>query len=133
MKNILGIDIGQKRIGIAISRDGLVVGFGVINNIGLEQTINEIGRIIRQEDISQVIIGLPKNKDSLQSDKIHKFAIEVTKKLNISIDYVDETLTSKEAERILKNSGLDPKSEKYKQEVDKISAKLILEQFLNQK
>ncbi|MBM2820274.1 MAG: Holliday junction resolvase-like protein, putative holliday junction resolvase [Candidatus Berkelbacteria bacterium] len=131
MKNILGIDVGQKRIGIAISRDGIVSSFGIISNFDLDQAIVEIGQIIRKEQVLKIIIGVPKNKNTLQADKIHKVAIELAKKLNILIEYVDESFTSSEAERILKNSNLDPKTEKYKEEIDKISAKLILEQYLN--
>lgn len=128
---ILGLDIGQRRIGAAISDGRIVSPYGVIEASLLEKTIAEINRIIREENVELIVIGIPPNKDTLEADKIHKLAIELAKMTSLPIEYEDETLTSKEAERILAGSGLDVKSEKYKQELDKLSAKLILEQYLN--
>ena len=132
MRNILALDIGQRRIGLAIAKENIISTYGIVENTDLTKTIAEINRIVREQGIEQIVIGIPKNKDTFEADKIHKFALELAKTANLPIEYVDETLTSKEAERQLLNSGLDPKSEKYKQEIDKISAQLILEQHLNQ-
>lgn len=131
MNNILCLDIGQKRIGLAVRKDDLIISLPVIYNFDNVKTITQISQVCRENAIKKIIIGIPKNKNSLQMDKIHTFAIEITKNLNLPIDYIDESFTSKEAERILQNSSLDVKSEKYKEEVDTISAKLILEQYLN--
>ncbi len=131
MNNILCLDIGQKRIGCACKKDNVIIGLPVIYNFDNIKTITQIGQVCREHAIEKIIIGLPKNKNTLQTDKIHTFAMEIAKKLNLPIDYVDESFTSKEAERILQNSNLDEKSEKYKEEVDTISAKLILEQYLS--
>lgn len=136
---ILGLDIGEKRIGVAMADGKIASAYAVIKIDDLAKAILEVSRIVRQENIEKIIIGIPKNlpageagQDTLQADKIHKFALELAKVINLPIEYIDETLTSKEAERILSSSGLEPTSEKYKQEVDKISAKLILEQYINQ-
>lgn len=128
---ILGLDIGEKRFGLAMADGKIASTYAVIKIDDLAKAILEVNRIIRQENIEKIIIGIPKNQDTLQADKIHKFAMELSKVINLPIEYIDETLTSKEAERILLSSGLEPTSEKYKQEVDKISAKLILEQYLS--
>lgn len=144
MNKILGLDVGRKRIGVAVS-DGNAIGiWGVIESKNLSDAVFEIGKIIRQEQIQKIVIGIPKSptlrlesdsnrrtQDTFQADKIHKFAIELTKNFNIEIDYIDETLTSKEAERALRSQKLDPKSKRFKEEVDKLSAKFILEQYLN--
>ena len=132
MKKILGLDIGQKRIGAAISSDGIIYFSAIIKNSSLSLALREIIHLCRRENISEIVIGIPKNKKTLQAQKIHKFALEIAKNLNLEITYVDETLTSKEAERILEGSRLSPLSKKYKEEVDKLSAKIILEQYLNQ-
>lgn len=129
---ILGLDIGQKRIGVAISEGKIASAYTVIDGSDWEKAIFTLSGIIRAENVAQIIIGIPKNKDTFQSDKIHKFALELTKTVNLPINYVDETLTSKEAERIMKDLNCDPKSIEYKEEIDKLSAKLILEQYLNQ-
>lgn len=129
MKKILGLDVGDARIGVAIAEKKLVAPYGVIDNANLQEAINEIGKICRTEQVDKIVVGLPKNKDTYQLDKVHLFAHELSKNLQIPINFVDETLTSKEAERILeKNKG--QKTQKYKEEIDKIAAQLILEQYL---
>lgn len=128
---ILGLDIGQRRIGVAVSDGKICSPYGVIEIADLAQPISEISRIVREENIEKIIIGIPKSQDTLQADKIHKLAIEIAKNLSLPIEYVDESFSTKEAERTLAGSNLDPESLDYKQEIDKISAKLILEQFLN--
>ncbi|MCL5406997.1 MAG: Holliday junction resolvase RuvX [Patescibacteria group bacterium] len=132
MTKLLGLDIGEKRIGVAIAEEKMVVPFGIINNTNLDEAISEIGKICRNENILKIIIGIPKSEDSVQADKIYKFALTLAQNLNLEVDFVDESLTSKEAERELKNSNLDPKSHEFKEEVDKLSAKYILEQYINQ-
>lgn len=138
MKKILGLDFGDKRIGAAIAEKNLVASYGVIDNENLQEAINEIGRICRAEQVGKIVVGLPQKhanrvaKDTYQLDKIHLFAHELSKNLQIPIDFVDETLTSKEAERLLAKSK-NKKSKKFKEEIDKISAKLILEQYLEKR
>lgn len=131
MRKILGLDIGEKRIGVAIATGKIIQSFGVIENRGLAQAVNEISRVAREEKIEKIVIGIPKNVNTFQQDKIHKFSLELAKNLNLPILHVDETLTSKEAERILTSQKLDPRSQEYKQEVDRLAAKLILEQYLS--
>lgn len=132
MKKFLGLDIGEKRIGLAIAQGKIVASYGVIKNLSLSDTVHQIAKIVREEQIGKIIIGLPKTAKIIQTDKIHKFAFELNKLLNIDTAFVDEFLTSKEAERRLKISKLDPRSARYKEEVDKISAQLILEQYLKE-
>ncbi|MFA6492708.1 MAG: Holliday junction resolvase RuvX [Patescibacteria group bacterium] len=132
MKKLLGLDFGQKRIGVAISEGSLITSYGVVNNDSLEEAIHEIGKICHGENVSKIVVGLPKSKSNIQADKVRKFAIELAKKLDLEIDFVDETLTSKEAERQLGNQKLDPREKRYKEEIDKLSAKYILEQYLNE-
>ena len=133
MKKILGLDIGQKRIGTAVSSGEVIYLSSVINNTSLSLTLSEIGQICRRENIGEIVIGIPKNHQTLQAQKIHKFALELAKNLNLPIVYVDESLTSKEAERLLGGSRSQRASREYKDEIDKLSAKLILEQYLSQK
>ncbi len=128
---ILGLDVGQRRIGMAMAIDGTIASLGIVESVNLSETIQKIGKICREEQIEKIIVGLPRYHNTLQADKIHKFALEIAKNLAIAVEFVDETLTSKEAERMLAESVIDPKSKKFKDEVDKLSAKMILEQYLS--
>ncbi len=126
---ILGLDVGEKRIGLAIAEGKLVATYGVVNFDNLAKVTFEISQIIRKENIQKVVIGLPENKDTLQKDKIHSFSQRLAKEIQIPIAYENETLTSAESERLLVHIK-EKKSLKFKKEVDKLSAKLILEQYL---
>jgi len=129
MTKILALDLGQSRIGVAISEEDIVSSLPIIDSKNREQTIGKILEIVRNEDIKKIILGLPVG-NSQSEDIVRSFAIELNKIISIPIEFEDETLTSKEAERILMNSKINVRSKKFKEEVDKISAKLILEQYL---
>jgi putative holliday junction resolvase len=127
---ILAIDLGQRRIGLAVADKKTISGLDTIVYDNLKDALTKLTEIIRREDARKIIIGLPCGNEKSE-DQIHSFALELAKLVEIPINFVDETLTSKEAERILAKSKLNPRQEKYKREVDKISAKLIAEQYLN--
>lgn len=133
MNKFLGLDIGQKRIGVAISEDELVSSYGIIENTDLNKAVRAIGKICREHHISKVIIGIPKFRDTFEADKIRQFALTLAQNLNLEVDFTDETLTSREAERKLKEQKLDRRSRRFKEEVDKLAAKYILEQYIQEK
>lgn len=127
---ILGLDLGNRRIGVAISFDGLVSSLDTIVYASREEAINRIAEICRVQEIEKIVVGMPVGNVESE-DVIRSFAIEINKMMGLDIEYEDETLTSKEAERILSEQKVNVKGEKYKQEIDRISAKIILEQYLN--
>jgi putative Holliday junction resolvase len=126
---ILAIDLGKKRIGLAVSDRKTVAGLDTIKFDDLRDAIDKISEISRQEKVEKIIIGIPIGNVTSE-DQSRSFAMELAKIIEIPVEFINETLTSKEAERLLKGAKLNYKSEKYKQEIDKISAKLILEQYL---
>lgn len=129
MGKILGLDLGAKRIGMAISDGEIVSSLETIDSGNREEAISKILEIVRNEDVSKIVLGLPVGQ-SQSEDIVRSFAIELNKSIDIPISLEDETLTSREAERLLSDIKINPKSKKYKEEIDRISAKLILEQYL---
>ena len=129
--NILGLDIGDKRIGIAITTSGVIASeLTVVENNN--QAIPFLIDLIKQKNIEKVVVGLPCLKsgdESLQAKKVKGFITEFLEKNPIPLFYEDEILTSKEAERILKEQGLG--WEQAKLRIDQLSARLILEQYLS--
>ncbi|HBU07148.1 MAG TPA: Holliday junction resolvase RuvX [Candidatus Magasanikbacteria bacterium] len=119
--NILGVDYGRKRIGLAWAQTGLdvVLPFGVVGNK------DELIELIKKEKINKVIFGLPFGlEDSSENDntrRIRKFAEEIKKSTNLEIDFADERLTTAEAEEMGGRASLDEKA-----------AMLILEGYLEQ-
>jgi putative Holliday junction resolvase len=129
---ILALDLGLQRIGVAVS-DGKVVGsLPVIESGDRQAAVQQISKICREENIEVIVLGLSPNESTENADMVRSFALEINKMLPIPIKYIDESFTSKEAERLLTSSKFDPKSKEYKQEVDKLSAKIILEQYLQE-
>lgn len=128
---ILSLDLGMRRIGTALSDGETVASQETIKYWSRDDAIGRILKICREEQVEKIILGLSKNSSGEAEDMVRSFALEINKLISVPIEFVDETLTSKEAERTLQDLKIDPRSEKYKQEIDRISAKLILEQYLN--
>ncbi len=132
----LSLDVGKKRIGVAISESGILArGYKTIHLLSLLQAIDDIIFICDKEKIEQIIIGLPllpSGDESEQTKFVRNFKTELRKKTKLPIAFVNEYLTSKEAERILIER--DPKISKdrraMREKVDQISAVLILEEYL---
>lgn len=129
---ILGLDLGLRRIGVALSDGQTVASQETIVSENRDEAIQKILKICHEEQIDKIILGLPKSQSGEAGDLVRSFAMEINKLISIPIEFVDETLTSKEAERLLTERQINPRSENYKKEIDRISAKLILEQYLNQ-
>lgn len=129
--NILGLDIGDKRIGIAHCASG-TIAFELTTIENNEQAIAFLIDLFKTRNIAKVVAGLPmlrSGEESLQAKKIKGFMVELLEKNPIPLVYENEILTSKEAERILKEQGLG--WEQIRVRVDQLSAKLILEQYLS--
>lgn len=129
--SLLGIDFGDKRVGLAISHSEFLASeYKVLENQGLKDLVSEIGKICQEEGVEKIILGLPREanqNEGAQARKVRAFAQEL-EVLNLPIFLEDETLTSFEAEEILKDEGV--KDENLKNRVNSLSAKLILQQYL---
>lgn len=130
----MGIDYGDKRIGIALTDALCIISspFEVYQNIGEEDALNHLNDIIKKYDVDDIAMGLPLNMDGTEGDRalIHRDFGEKLKKLSgVKVNYVDERLTSAEAEDILIASGV--RREKRKELIDKISAQIILQTYIN--
>lgn len=124
MIKYLGVDWGEKRIGLALasSESQLATPFKTINNI------TELVKIIEQEEINEVIIGLPrKMKDGLVGNlKFTNFISILEKKIldkKVKLNFIDERLSSVQADSL--------KNKKIKQDRDSVSAMIILQSFLD--
>lgn len=130
--NLLALDIGKKRIGVAISTSGIIAReYETITNDGFEEFASYIKKTIKEESIDKVIIGLPKSMDG--SDSAYtKYVRDFTTKLKNVIKkptvFEDERLTTNEAKRQLINLGAS--DEEIKKRIDQYAAKLILDQYL---
>ncbi|MFA5230757.1 MAG: Holliday junction resolvase RuvX [Candidatus Paceibacterota bacterium] len=130
-KRFLGIDYGNKRIGISISDKSNTIAnpFSTIINTGFNNVLNQIIEIISKEQVTDIIIGLPLSfnfDNTEQTDLTQKFIDFINEKLyNINVHIENEILSTKEAENRLDNLA-DKKSV-----IDETASSLILQSYLD--
>lgn len=131
---VLALDIGDKRTGVSIS-DGLGIaahGLTTLEGPNMESTIARIASIVEEEEISEVVLGLPKNMDGSigkMAQKVISFKDNLASHINIPITLWDERLTTRYAEGLLIEADMSRK--KRKQKIDRLAATIILQDYLN--
>lgn len=134
MKRILGIDYGDARTGIAISDllCSIVGSTTVIHSRRPEKTLEEICKIVQENEIGEIVMGLPRNMDGSEGPRAElcrEFARQVEQATGLSVKLWDERRTTVEAHNILSEHNYHGK--KRKNTVDAVAASLILEGYLN--
>ena len=135
LKNsILGIDLGKKRTGIAVSdvNQKIASPLKVIENMKFNEILNILEKIVTERNICAIIVGDPINMDGSigpKSQSSRSFIKNLSKELDIPILLWDERLTTVSAERSLLEADISRK--KRQQIIDKIAASIILQNFLD--
>ena len=130
---ILGLDIGARRIGVAIS-DPLGItaqGLETLHRKNKKYDLQFLNRIIREYDVKEIVVGLPlrmSGAEGIQTEKIHAFADDLRKRFDLPVHFWDERLTSAEANRLLRETDLS--IEKRGKAVDRMAAILILQGWM---
>ncbi len=101
--NILAIDYGEKKIGLAWMQTGIdvVLPYGKIENIDLALAIGQVVELIEDENVDKVVVGLPIGLDGEENEntkRVRDFARELKSKIDIKIDFVDERFSSRQAD-----------------------------------
>lgn len=130
---LLGIDHGDRRIGLAMSDPFPLIAspFKTLTVNDIQDAINAILKIVEEYSIVMVVIGLPlgmKGNETAQTLHVKKFATELTKH-GISVGLQDERLTSISAKRILLEQGIE--ASKNKGLVDQTAAAILLQQYID--
>lgn len=131
---ILGLDVGTKRIGVALSDELFLTaqGMDTIQRRELKADLEAINELVKNNNVGEVVSGLPLNMDGTYSDKtkeIVAFLDSLSKVLSVPIKTWDERLTSVQADRILLEG--DMTRAKRRRLSDKLSAQLILQGYLD--
>ena len=130
----LGLDIGKKRVGVA-GCDGMgliATGLTTIERTSFKEDVAKLKQIIEEREVEVLVIGLPYSMDGtigFQAKQVQKFAQRLSQVLNLPIEYVDERLTSVEAEAQLKAQKRF--STYNKGSIDRLAAAIILQQWLD--
>lgn len=134
MERILGLDVGDKTIGVAVS-DPLgftAQGITTIKRESNKKDYETIENLLNEYSVDKVVVGLPKNMNNTigpQGEKVIKFAQKMKNKFKIDLIYMDERMTTMSAERILIEG--DVRRENRKKYIDKVAATYILQTYLD--
>lgn len=136
MPRILAIDHGTVRIGLAISDEMEIIASPLKTIDANHEPERAIVRVVREKHIGKIVIGMPYHMNGEKggaAERVEKFAISLGKELRheIPIEFVDERLSSVEAEASLSRSGITDKRQR-NEIVDQLAAVVILQEHLNQ-
>lgn len=136
----LGLDVGDKTIGVAVSDELDITAQGVttIDRVGIRKDAGKVMDYVREYDCDTVVMGLPINldgSDSVQTEKVREFRTMLENKMrssgmaNVKVEWQDERFTTVIAERVLMEANMKRKSRK--EVVDKQAAIIILQSYMD--
>jgi len=123
---ILGIDFGTKKIGMAIATTPLAEVYGVIRFKKVEEALNMIKKVVEEENIEKIVIGLSEGETA---KKTKDFGKKLEERSSLPVIFQDETLSTKDAQRLSIEAGVNRK--KRQQLEDAYSAALILQSYID--
>lgn len=136
----LGLDVGDKTIGVAVSDELDITAQGVttIDRVGIRKDAGKVMDYVREYDCDTVVMGLPTNldgSDSVQTEKVREFRTMLENKMrssgmaDVKVEWQDERFTTVIAERVLMEANMKRKSRK--EVVDKQAAIIILQSYMD--
>ena len=136
MGRILSIDYGSKRTGLAVT-DPLQIIASPLDTVNTEELFSYLDKYHKTEHVEAIVIGMPKNlnnQDTDSSEAVRKVIIKLKSSFdNLPIIEIDERFTSKMAFQTMLDGGLKKKARKNKGTIDKLSATIILQSYLQSK
>ena len=136
---IMGLDVGSKTVGVAIS-DPLGFTAQGVEIVRIDEEAGEFGferleELVKQYKVDKFVVGLPKNMNNTEGPRVEAskaYGDKINELFNIPVDYQDERLTTVQAERMLVEQA-DVSRGKRKKVIDKLAAQLILQNYLDRK
>jgi len=132
---LIGIDYGTKRVGVAVTDPSQMIASG-LTTVGAHEILDFLEEYFKKETVDALILGLPKkmnNNDSESLFYIRQFETAVKRRFpNLSVIMVDERFTSQLAMDAMIRGGMKKKERQVKGNLDKISAAIILQSYLEQ-
>jgi putative pre-16S rRNA nuclease len=131
---ILGLDVGSRRIGVAVS-DLLgftAQGLATIQRQNKRLDFEQLESVIREYQVHEIVVGLPlrmSGQEGIQAEKMQAFAEDLRQRFNLPVHLWDERLTSAQANRLLRETEMSIK--RRGEVVDQMAAVLILQSFMD--
>jgi putative Holliday junction resolvase len=130
----LGVDFGERRIGLAISDDAgrVALPLGTVERRSDEQAVTQIRAIAEREEVAALIVGEPRRLDGTSGAAAARagvFAAKLAAATGLPVERVDEALTSVEAAARMREAGLDPR--RHRAGLDAVAAQILLQEALD--
>ena len=136
MGRVMAIDVGQKRIGLAVTDPGGIIATG-LGTVSVAEIFNYISDYAAGEELDMFLVGMPLQMNNMPSESVkyvEPFIRKLKKKFpSVPVRLADERFTSKLARQAMIQGGLGKKARKDKALADKISAVIMLQSFLEGK
>jgi len=134
---VIGLDYGTKTVGVAISDETKLIAQPLLTierkqANKLRQTYAAIEKIISEQDVELIVLGLPKNMNNTEGERVEatkEFKEALERRTGLEVVLVDERLTTVEANRILEDTGVALSARK--EHIDKMAAAIILQNYLD--
>lgn len=134
---IMGLDVGSKTVGVAIS-DPLGFTAQGLEIISIDEEADKYGferlsKLVEEYQVTKFVIGLPKNMNNTSGPRVEAsqaYGDKIAELFSLPVDYQDERLTTVQAERMLVEQA-DVSRAKRKKVIDKLAAQLILQSYLD--
>ena len=134
---VMGLDVGSKTVGVAISDPLGFTAQGVeiikIDEEAKEFGFDRLGELVKEYQVDKFVVGLPKNMNNTEGPRVEAskaYGDKIKEIFNLPVDYQDERLTTVQAERMLVEQA-DVSRDKRKKVIDKLAAQLILQNYLD--
>lgn len=131
---ILALDVGQRRIGVAISdpTQTLARSLVVLNRKDDSQALKRVAAVVEEEGVERVVVGYPLSLNGgvgTQAERVGRFARSLAQILEVPVELWDERYSTVDAERILREQGIDGR--RRRRRVDATAAAVILQDYLD--
>lgn len=133
---VLGLDVGKRRVGLAMSDVGgrIASALDTVDGRDRDAVFGVVKRLVADHGISEIVVGMPYRTDGKASESLdycQQFAEELRRRLTVPVYGQDERYTTVLAHQAMKSLGAD--SRKRRESVDRVAAVLILQAFLDQR
>jgi putative holliday junction resolvase len=139
MTRILGIDFGERRIGVALSDPTRTIASPLLTlarRRGKRPPWAEIRRLIEEYEVEEIVVGLPLDLQGEEGEwaaEVRGFGEQLARRTGLSVHWIDERLSSVQAERAVRGSGLRRAQREEKERVDAAAAAIILQGYLERR
>ena len=131
---ILALDVGEKRIGVAISdlSQSLARSLKVVQRGSRQEDFATVARLVEEYEVEKVVVGYPRSLDGMagaQAERVERYAVGLAESLTVPVLLWDERFSTVSAERLMREAGL--RSKKKRERIDAVAAAVILQDYLD--